>query len=142
MVAQFAVAGVLLVLSLVGIVGLAVFDDADLVFSFAGWIQAFAIFPGLVVSLVVNALLMRRRGVGRAAKVLLVIEFAVVAVLVALHFVSHSGDELGAAILLWPVVIVLAIVVAIVAAVGGRSPRPGVDELAEDAALDPPTPAP
>lgn len=118
--AQFVVAAALLVLSLVGILGVAVFDAAELAFSFAGAIQAFAVFPGLVLSLVVNALIMRRhreRGLSLAEKWLLGVEFGVVAILVVLHFWSHSGDALGLAILIWPVLIILAIVIAIVAAV-------------------------
>jgi hypothetical protein len=119
-VAQFVVAAVLLGLSLVGILGVAVFDAAELVFSFAGAIQAFAVFPGLALSLTVNALLMRAHrelGLSLTETWLLAIEFALIAVLLVLHFVSQSGDALGLAILVWPVVIVLAITIAIVAGV-------------------------
>ena len=126
-VAQFVVAGALLVLSLVGILGVAVFDAAELAFSFAGAIQAFAVFPGLVLSLVVNALIMwrhRERGLSLAEKWLLGVEFAIIVVLVVVHFWSHSGDALGLAILVWPVLIILAIVIAIVAAVRNASPAP------------------
>jgi hypothetical protein len=118
--AQFLVAGLLLVLSLVGIVGTLAFDAAELVFSFGGAIQAFAVFPGLVLSLVLNALIMRahrERGLSLTEKWMLAAEFALIAWLLVLHFWSHSGDALGYAILSWPVVIVLAIVIAIVAGV-------------------------
>lgn len=134
-VAQFVVAGALLVLSLVGILGVAVFDAAELAFSFAGAIQAFAVFPGLVLSLVVNALIMwrhRERGVSLTEKWLLGVEFAIIVVLVVVHFWSHSGDALGLAILVWPVLIILAIVIAIVAAVRNASPAP----------TEPPSPVP
>ena len=58
-IAQLAVAAVLLALSLLGIIGIVVFNLPELAFSFAGGIQAFAVFPGLVLSLIVNALIMR-----------------------------------------------------------------------------------
>ena len=44
--AQFAVAAGLLVLSLVGILGVAVFDAAELAFSFAGGFRRSRCFPG------------------------------------------------------------------------------------------------
>jgi hypothetical protein len=135
--AQFAVAAALLVLSLVGILGVVVFDAAELVFSFAGAIHAFAVFPGLVLSLVVNALIMRAHrdlGLSLAEKWLLGIEFVVIAWLLVLHFWSQSGDALGLAILTWPVVIILAIVIAIAAAVRNSS-RPAA------ATTPPPPPA-
>ncbi|WP_395639884.1 hypothetical protein [Pseudolysinimonas sp.] len=122
--AQFVVAGVLLALSLVGILGVAVFDAAELAFSFAGAIHAFAVFPGLVLSLVLNALLMRAHrelGVSLTEKWLLGAEFALIAALLVLHFWSHSGDALGLAILVWPVVIVVAVTIAIVAGVRNAS---------------------
>lgn len=138
--AQFAVAAGLLVLSVIGILGVAVFDTAELAFSFAGAIHAFAVFPGLVLSLVVNALLMRahrERGLSLAEKWMLGVEFALIATLLVLHFWSHSGDALGLAILIWPVLIILAIVLAIVAGVrntnrpGTAAPPPPVPEVAE-----------
>ncbi len=94
-VAQFAVAAVLLVISLIGVIGVLALDMAELAFSFQGGIQAFAIFPGLVVSLVVNALLMRAqrvRALSRAQRVLLVTEFVLIAALVVFHFFT---DEAG-----------------------------------------------
>lgn len=127
--AQFVVAAGLAVLSLIGILGVVVFDAAELAFSFAGAIHAFAVFPGLVLSLVVNGLLMRAHrelGLSLAEKWMLGVEFALVAWLLVLHFWSHSGDALGLAILTWPVVIILAIVIAIVAAVRNTN-RPGAD---------------
>jgi hypothetical protein len=122
--AQFAVAVVLAALSLIGILGVVVFDAAELAFSFAGAIHAFAVFPGLVLSLVLNALIMRAHrelGVSLTEKWLLGVEFALIAGLLVLHFWSHSGDALGLAIVTWPVLIVLAIVIAIVAAVRNAS---------------------
>jgi ABC-type proline/glycine betaine transport system permease subunit len=133
--AQFAVAGVLAALSLIGILGVVVFDAAELAFSFAGAIHAFAVFPGLVLSLVLNALLMRAHrelGLSLTEKWLLGVEFALIAWLLVLHFWSHSGDALGLAIITWPVVIILAIVIAILAAARNTS-RP---------ALAPPPPVP
>lgn len=118
--AQFVIAGGLLALSLVGILGVVVFDAAELAFSFAGAIHAFAVFPGLVLSLVVNGLIMRAHrelGLSLTEKWLLVVEFALIAWLLVLHFWSHSGDALGFAILTWPVVIIVAILIAILAAV-------------------------
>jgi ABC-type proline/glycine betaine transport system permease subunit len=126
--AQFAVAGVLAALSLIGILGVVVFDAAELAFSFAGAIHAFAVFPGLVLSLVLNALLMRAHrelGLSLTEKWLLGVEFALIAWLLVLHFWSHSGDALGLAIITWPVVIILAIVIAILAAARNTS-RPAV----------------
>lgn len=132
--AQFAIAGVLLVLSLIGILGVAVFDAAELAFSFAGVIHAFAVFPGLVLSLVVNALLMRAHrevGLSLTEKWLLGVEFALIAWLLVLHFWTHSSDALGFAIVTWPVVIISAITIAVLAgvrnatrAVANASPPP------------------
>jgi hypothetical protein len=101
-----------------------VFDLAELVFSFAGAIHAFAVFPGLVLSLVVNALLMRAHrelGLSLLEKWLLGVEFAMVAWLLVLHFWTQSGDALGFAILTWPVLIILAITIAIVAGLRNAS---------------------
>jgi ABC-type proline/glycine betaine transport system permease subunit len=126
--AQFSFAGVLAALSLIGILGVVVFDAAELAFSFAGAIHAFAVFPGLVLSLVLNALLMRAHrelGLTLTEKWLLGVEFALIAWLLVLHFWSHSGDALGLAIITWPVVIILAIVIAILAAARNTS-RPAV----------------
>jgi hypothetical protein len=117
-IAQLAVAALLLVISLVGVIGTLAFDAAELVFSFQGGIQAFAIFPGLVISLVVNALLMRRIPPGLTLKVMLGVEFALIAALLVFHFYTdEAGATFGLAILLWPVAILLAIAVGIVAGV-------------------------
>ena len=129
-VAQFVVAAVLLALSVVGILGVTVLDAAELTFSFAGAIHALAVFPGLVLSLVVNALLMRvhrERGLSLTEKWLLGVEFALIAALLVLHFWTESGDALGLAIITWPVVIILAIVLAIVAAVRNASRPPSAE---------------
>lgn len=126
-VAQFAVAAVLLALSLLGILGVAVFDAAELAFSFAGAIHAFAVFPGLVLSLVVNALIMLRhgdRGLSLTEKWMLTAEFALVAWLLVLHFWPDSGDALALAVVTWPVVIVLAIAIAVVAGVRNATRPP------------------
>ncbi|HEX7834766.1 MAG TPA: hypothetical protein VF479_04775, partial [Pseudolysinimonas sp.] len=116
---QLIAAAVLLVISLIGIVGTLVFDLPELTFSFGGAIQAFAIFPGLVLSLVVNALVMRSHreaGVGTAEKVLLILEGVLIALLLLFHFyVDEAGNTFGLAILTWPIVILVAIVIACVA---------------------------
>ena len=118
-IAQLAVAAVLLIISLIGIVGTLAFDAAELTFSFAGAIQAFGVFPGLVVSLVVNALLLRRpQPLGVAVRVLLVIEFALIASLLLYHFYTDpAGTTFGLAIVTWVIVIPLAVAIAIVALV-------------------------
>lgn len=120
-VTQFAVALVVLVISLIGIIGTVAFDSAELVFSFAGGIQAFAVFPGLVLSLTLNAVLM---GVRRAPapntvqRVLLIVEFVVISALLVFHFYTDpAGNTLGLAILSWPILIVVAVAIAIVAIV-------------------------
>jgi hypothetical protein len=132
---QLGLAAVLLVISLIGIVGTAAFDLPELAFSFAGGIQAFAIFPGLVLSLVLNALLM---GLGRAPapntaqRVLLVAEFVLIGALVLFHFYTDpAGNTLGFAILTWPLVILLAVAIAVIALV--RRPGRGAPPV-----LDPP----
>jgi len=118
--AQFILAGALLVLSLVGVVGTLLFDTVDLLFTFAGAIQAFAVFPGLAVSLVVNALIMRahrERGLSLTEKWMLGIEFGLTALLLGYHFWPDAGDGLQFAVLTWPVLVVLAIALAVVAGV-------------------------
>jgi hypothetical protein len=126
-IAQFAVAGLLLAISLLGIIGLVAFDMAELSFSFAGGIQAFAVFPGLVLSLTVNALIMRTHravGLSTAEKVLLIIEGALIAALLLFHFYTDpAGTTFGLAIVTWPLVILLAIAIAIVAIVRSLSAR-------------------
>lgn len=125
--AQFVVAGVLAVVSLIGIVGLSVFDLAELTFSFQGAVQSYAIFPGLVISLVVNALFMglrRTDGPGSALRWMLGAEFALIAALLVFHFfVDEAGATFGLAIVTWPVVIALAVAIAVVAAVQRFRPR-------------------
>lgn len=113
--AQFGAAAVLLVLSLIGVIGYLAFDAAELVFSFGGAIQAFAVFPGAIISLVVNALIMRGHGAAGVSvleRVLLGIQFVGIAAMVALHFVA---DGLGALALIWPAYVVLAMVIVAVA---------------------------
>ncbi len=138
-IAQFAVAGLLLAISLLGIIGLAAFDMAELSFSFAGGIQAFAIFPGLVLSLCVNAAIMRSHravGLSSAEKALLIIEGVLIAALLVFHFYTDpAGTTFGLAIVTWPIVILLAIAIAIVAAVRAVSTRQNQQPA-------PPVPAP
>ena len=118
-IAQFVTAAVLLVISLIGMIGMAVFDLPELTFSFQGWIQAFAIFPGLVLSLCVNAVIMRAHravGLNVAEKTMLTIEGALIAALLVFHFYTDpAGNTFGLAIVVWPLVILLAIAIAIVA---------------------------
>ncbi|HTL42237.1 MAG TPA: hypothetical protein VL294_12270 [Pseudolysinimonas sp.] len=137
--AQLAVAAVLLIVSLIGIIGTVGFDAAELVFSFAGGIQAFGVFPGLVISLVVNALLLRRpQPLGVAVRVLLGIEFALIASLVVYHFYTDpAGTTFGLAVITWVVVIPLAVAIAIVALV-----RRAAAPAATPAAPVPAPPAP
>lgn len=120
-IAQLVVAGVLLVISLTGIIGTFVFDAPELAFSFQGGIQAFFVFPGLVISLVVNALIMRAhraRGLNLPQKVLLGIEFALIAALLVFHFFTDpAGNTFGLAILTWPPVIIVAVTLAVLAIV-------------------------
>ncbi len=121
--AQFAVAGALLSLSLLGVVASLVFGAVELTFSFGGAIQAFAVFPGTVISLVVNALIMRSHrdaGLSDTEKVLLGIQFCVIFGLVVMHFVN---DALGALIIAWPAHIALAIIVFVVALVRATTLR-------------------
>ncbi len=119
-IAQLAIAAVLLVISLIGILGVAVFDAAELAFSPQGAIQAFAVFPGLILSLIVNAMIMRahrEQGLNRTEKILLGVEFGVIAALLIFHFyIDPAGNTFGLAIVTWPVIILLAIAIAIVAA--------------------------
>lgn len=119
-IAQLAVAALLLAISLVGIIGTFVFNLPELAFSFQGGIQAFAVFPGLVLSLIVNALIMRTHreiGLNTVEKVLLIIEGVVIVALLVFHFSTDDGGySFGFAVLAWPIVILLAIAIAIAAA--------------------------
>ncbi len=143
-IAQLAVAGLLLAISLLGIIGLLVFDMAELSFSFAGSIQAFAVFPGLVLSLIVNAVIMRAHravGLSTAEKVLLIIQGVLVAALLVFHFYTDpAGTTFGLAIFTWPIVIVIAITIAIVATVRAVSSRQNPPPAAP-AAPAPPRPS-
>jgi hypothetical protein len=118
-IAQLAVAAVVLAISLLGIFGTVLFDLPELAFSIAGGIQAFAVFPGLVLSLVVNAFIMRSHrsvGVSTTEKVLLIVEGVLVAALLVFHFYTDpAGNTFGLAILTWPVLILLAVAIACVA---------------------------
>ncbi|MEO5921326.1 MAG: hypothetical protein ABIQ01_09310 [Pseudolysinimonas sp.] len=118
-IAQLALAAVLLAISLLGIFGTALFDFPELTFSFAGAIQSFAVFPGAVVSLVVNALIMRTHraiGLNLAEKVLLIVEGVLIAALLVFHFYEDpAGNTLGFAFATWPALIVVAVAIAVVA---------------------------
>jgi hypothetical protein len=120
-IAQLAVAAILLVISLIGILGTVAFDMPELAFSFQGGIQAFFVFPGLVISLIVNALIMRLHreiGVSTVEKVLLIVEGVLIASLLVFHFYTdEAGNTFGFAALAWPLVILLATAIAIVAGV-------------------------
>jgi hypothetical protein len=132
--AQFIIAGGLLVLSLVGIIGLVVFDAAELTFSFGGAIQAFAVFPGTALSLVVNALIMRTHrdaGLSSGEKVLLAVQFCFIFGMLVMHFFN---DALGALIFVWPLHILLSITVLVVALARAASLR--------SPAIAPPVPEP
>ena len=95
-IAQLAVAAVVLAISLLGILGTALFDLPELAFSFAGGIQAFAVFPGLVLSLIVNALIMRSHrvvGVSTTEKVLLIVEGVLIAAAARLPLLHGPGRQ-------------------------------------------------
>jgi hypothetical protein len=117
--AQLAVAAALLVIALLGILGTSAFDLPELTFTFQGAIQSFFIFPGLVISLVANALIMRGHrsvGVSTTEKVLLIVEGVLIALLLVFHFwQDEAGNNFGFAILTWPVIILLAVAIAAVA---------------------------
>lgn len=119
--AQFAIAAVLLVISLIGVIGTLVFDDGSWTFTFAGAIQSFAVFPGLIISLVLNGALMglrRAPAPNLAQRILLILEFAGVALLLLFHFFQdEQAYTLGFAIATWPVVIVIAVILAVLAIV-------------------------
>ncbi|MGE3191891.1 MAG: hypothetical protein AB7K08_00310 [Microbacteriaceae bacterium] len=119
--AQFAVAAVLLVISLIGVIGTLVFDDGSWTFTFAGAIQSFAVFPGLIISLVLNGTLMglrRAPAPNLAQRILLILEFVGVALLLLFHFFQdEQAYTLGFAIATWPVVIVIAVILAVLAIV-------------------------
>ena len=127
-VAQFAAAAVLVVMSLIGVIGTLAFDAAELTFSFAGAIQAFAVFPGLILSLVLNGVLMGLKRAPEkpnlAQRILLGIEFGLIALLLVFHlYTDPAGNTFGFAILTWPVVIIIAVVLAILAIVRLASRR-------------------
>ena len=119
--AQYAIAAVLVVISLIGVIGTLAFDDASWTFTFAGAIQAFAVFPGLIISLALNGTLMglkRAPAPNLAQRILLILEFAGVALLLLFHFFQDDrGYTLGFAIATWPVIIVIAVVLAVLAIV-------------------------
>ena len=140
-IAQFAIAAVLLVLSLIGVIGTLAFDNADLTFTFAGAIQSFGVFPGLILSLGLNGMLM---GLNRAPapnlgqRVFLIIEFALIALLLVFHFFQDSDAyTFGFAVATWPLVIIVAIVIAILAIVQLASGR-----VSSTAPIAPPAPTP
>jgi hypothetical protein len=120
-IAQLAVAVLVLVIAVIGIIGTTALGLPELTFSFAGAIQSFFVFPGLVISLVVNALIMRLHreiGVSRAEKVLLIIEGVLIAALLVFHFYTDpAGDTLGFAFFTWPILILLATAIAITAGI-------------------------
>lgn len=120
-VAQFAIALVLGAISAVGIIGTVVFEAAEFTFTFQGGVQAFAIFPGLVISLIVNGVVMgvpRSPEPGPVLRGFLIAEFALIALLLVFHFVDDgSGATFGFAILTWPIVIAFAVTVAVMAAI-------------------------
>lgn len=127
-IAQLAVAAGVLAISLLGILGTVVFNMPELAFSFQGGIQAFFVFPGLVISLIVNALIMRLHreiGVNTVEKVLLIIEGLLTASLILFHFYTdEAGNTFAFAALAWPIVILVAAAIAIVAGVRNGN-RPG-----------------
>ena len=144
-IAQLAVAAVLLVISLIGVIGTVFFDMPELTFSFGGAIQAFAIFPGLVLSLVVNALVMRSHravGISTTEKVLLIVEGLLIALLLLFHFyVDEAGNTFGLAILTWPIAIMLAVAIAGVAIFRAVSSRRSAGAGAATPDPVPPPPA-
>src|SRR4051794_32257222 len=107
--AQYAVALVVAVIGVVSLIGTFTLNNVQYSPELATGIETFVVFPALVVSLVLNATLMR---VSRAPApnvlqiVLLIVEFLLIAVMLVLH-VQNGGDAIGISVALWPVVIVV-----------------------------------
>ena len=118
-IAQLAVAALLLVITLLGFFGTDLFGLPPIGGSFAASIQTFAVFPGLVLSLVANALIMRTHrdlGVNTLQKVLLIVEGVLILALLVFHFYEDpAGNTLWLAVVTWPILILLAIAIAIIA---------------------------
>lgn len=117
-IAQLAVAALLLAISLLGLFGRPALGLPTGMFTFQGGIQSAFVFPGLVLSLIVNAFVMRahrRVGISQTEKVLLIVEGVLIALLLFFHFYDDpAGNNLGWAILTWPVVTLLAVAIACV----------------------------
>lgn len=118
-IAQLAVAALLLVITLLGFFGTELFGNPPIGGSFAASIQTFAVFPGLVLSLVANALIMRTHrdiGVNTLQRVLLLVEGVLILALIVFHFYEDpAGTTLWLAVITWPILILLAIAIAIIA---------------------------
>jgi hypothetical protein len=99
-------------------------------------VNAWFFFPGLALSLVVNAFVMRAHGpagLSGTEKVLLVFEVIFIAALVASQFWVTS--ILSPALVLWPLLFVWAIVVVIVAGVRNSTLRRVAAQRDVDAAF-------
>lgn len=126
-IAQFAVAGLLLALTVAGLVALAV-EFEPVSGSLTGILQSLAIFPGTVLSLVANGLIMRSHrdaGLSEGERGLLAFEFVLIGVLIVLHLIPEAvwGDTIWAAVVVWPIHITVAVVVFIAAVVRARRLR-------------------
>jgi hypothetical protein len=113
---QLVVAGILLVIDIAGWVLIA-FDNFEGLLSFHGGINVMFVVPGLILSLLINHFILRAKKTGvvsTSERVILSIEFVLIALLLA----SWPFQEaFGFAIILWPVLILTAIVACVTTSV-------------------------
>ena len=132
---QPALAVVLLGFTIYTLVNFFAFEASNL-FSIQFAVNGAFIFPGLLISLGVSQVLLskrRPRSVALPERILLGFEFLLIAVLIATSF---EPDSLTVGLVLWPLLIVLAVVISIAIVVTtARLARPAVTPEA------PPTPA-
>ena len=109
---QPAVAAVLLAFTIYTLVSFFAFDASGL-FSIQFAVNGAFIFPGLLISFGVTQVLLSRRrprSVALPERILLGFEYLLIAVLIATSF---EPDSLTVGLVLWPLVIVLAVVITI-----------------------------
>jgi len=128
-IAQLVVAVLLVAVSIVGFIGPNALG-LQLPSTLAGAVQTFFVFPGLVVSLVVNALIMRLHreiGISTIEKVLLIVEGLLIVLLIVFNFYDDpTADIFTLAVITWPIVVLVATAIAIIAGVrnGNRPVAP------------------